>query len=204
MLISHEHQFIFIKTRKTAGSSIENYLQPYSQEGPKIPQWKDKHVPASVIKDLVGPEKWSIYTKIIAFRNPWDQVVSLYHWRRRKRPFGSLAMKLLKGKQVINSAAKLGFQEWVQYKNLDLNENREIIYPEGDMPDYHVIYFENLEQNLKEICNQIGIPFEASRIPMLKGGLRPKKPYQAYYDDKSREIVRQAFSREIEDFGYTF
>jgi len=29
MIISHSHKFIFIKTPKTAGSSITDYLEPY-------------------------------------------------------------------------------------------------------------------------------------------------------------------------------
>lgn len=32
MIISHKHNFIFIKTAKTAGSSIEAYLSPFCGE----------------------------------------------------------------------------------------------------------------------------------------------------------------------------
>ncbi len=32
MIVSHEHEFIFIKTRKTAGTSIEVFLGPLAGE----------------------------------------------------------------------------------------------------------------------------------------------------------------------------
>jgi chondroitin 4-sulfotransferase 11 len=43
---------------------------------------------------------------------------------------------------------------------------------------------------------------EASTIPHEKRSDRG--PYQDYYDDESREIVAQLYSKDIETFGYTY
>jgi len=204
MLVSHTHKFIFIKTRKTAGSSIEKFLEPYAQVGPTISEWEDHHTPAQIVKDYVGDQKWKEYTKIISMRNPWDQVVSLYYWRGRKRKRRHLFSKFIRGKQVINPARKMEFGEWVRFKNDSLNENRVITYIDGKLPQYDYIHFEDLTNSLEAVCKKIGIPFSQESLLHLKGGHRPNGAYQSYYDQETREIVRHAFSLEIEDFGYTF
>ena len=112
MLISHRKKFIFTKTVKTAGTSVESYFEPYCMpEG----QWKKSHgreeyvsdtgivgyrgpnpvngiwynhMAASEIRDLIGADVWNQYFKFTVVRNPFDKLVSgfymLVEGRRKK------------------------------------------------------------------------------------------------------------------------
>lgn len=105
MLVSHRHKFIFTKTFKTAGTSIEHYFEPYclpqgmrasgdeeivSKEGVvgkrgafgKQHQWY-AHMPAAKIKDQLNEEKWASYFKFSVVRNPFDKMVSAYFFLLR-------------------------------------------------------------------------------------------------------------------------
>ena len=54
MLVSHDYRFIFIKTKKTAGSSLETYLKPYCENGIVGKKLDEKHTTAGEIKAIVG------------------------------------------------------------------------------------------------------------------------------------------------------
>jgi hypothetical protein len=103
MLISHRFRFIYLKTRKTAGTSVEAYFEPYCvdperREPPphereaEVTKWGVvgyrgeyrsgevwfNHMPASRIRELVGDDVWGSYLKFCVVRNPFDKVVSLF------------------------------------------------------------------------------------------------------------------------------
>ena len=89
MIISHKYQFIFIKTRKTAGTSIEAYLSQYcgdadvltpifpSVTGHRPRNWGDyyNHIDAFSIRESIGPDIWDKYYKFCIERNPWDKTL---------------------------------------------------------------------------------------------------------------------------------
>ncbi len=108
MIISHTHKFIFIKSWKTAGTSIEAALSEYcSGEDIVTPlgdydfnrsgegEWIHKslnagdfkqHDYAQTIKDKLPPEIWQTYFKFSIARNPWDRAVSFFFWEKRRDP----------------------------------------------------------------------------------------------------------------------
>src|SRR5689334_12041430 len=107
MLISHRKRFIYTKTVKTAGTSVESYFEPYCmREG----EWTFSHareesvseagivgirsgepleiqgviwwnhMPAKTIRALIGDAVWNDYFKFCIVRNPFDAVVSAYRF----------------------------------------------------------------------------------------------------------------------------
>ena len=102
MLISHSLKTIFIKTRKTAGSSFERYIYENHFDpdhdiltGSKIDGTPWVNIPSHVrghmdweqIRNLIkvnGHDWWDTYTKVTIERNPWDKVVSQF-WFFRKQ-----------------------------------------------------------------------------------------------------------------------
>lgn len=99
MIISHRYKFIFIKTLKTAGTSIEIFLGKicgdddiittiYPKECQHVPRnyMKDNrrirfynHMPAHAIEAEILEEVWDEYYKFCFERNPWDKTLSHYH-----------------------------------------------------------------------------------------------------------------------------
>jgi hypothetical protein len=107
MLISHRKRFIYTKTVKTAGTSVESYFEPlcmrdgewtfshargeYVSEAGVVgvrtgepleiqgALWWN-HMPAQAIRALVGESTWGSYFKFCVVRNPFDAMVSAYRY----------------------------------------------------------------------------------------------------------------------------
>jgi hypothetical protein len=114
MLISHSRRFIYLKTVKTAGTSVEAYfekhcLPPDQQvfqhsrecyEGPtgvvgfrgenaRRHPWFN-HMSAAAIRAKIAPAQWTQYFKFCVVRDPFDKLVSGFHMfdkRRHDRPW---------------------------------------------------------------------------------------------------------------------
>ena len=167
MIISHKHKFIFFKTRKTAGSSIQVALADHC--GPEdiiTGQYRlgvddnshsaglnmDKfftthpHPELVEVRKFLGEDIWNSYFKFAFVRNPFDIAVSRYHWD-------------LKGKLGIQETSVEGFQNWVRTGGL-FDKDRAHLYIGGANVELDFIgYYENLEEDITHICNKIGIPF---------------------------------------------
>ena len=88
MNISDKYELIFFHLPKCAGKSIVNCLDIKTSDktnvesgliqtitlGHELAYWNSK----------VYPEKWNKYFKFTVVRNPWDKVVSLYHFRKKE------------------------------------------------------------------------------------------------------------------------
>lgn len=205
MLVSHTHKFIFVKTHKTAGSSLESYLMPFCEENGIIDTVKFRsHRPASSIKEMVGDEIWNTYTKICPVRNPWDKMVSLYFWRTRRRPFYYYLYRMIKGKHPQPLEQRLNFENLLMAQNVNCNLDKKIMFISDRWEDYFFIRYEHLLEDLEKLCSKVDIPFEASKLPEKKVGFRKDKEYREYYSEETKKIVEKAFKEEIERFGYSF
>ena len=69
-----------------------------------------------------------------------------------------------------------------------------------------VIKKENLEDDIKTVCDNVGIKFDKDRILGFKTHYRNKniKSYRDYYTDEEIEIVKNCFNAEISLFSYEF
>src|SRR6476620_9128581 len=99
VIISHKYRFIFVKTLKTAGTSIEVFLSqhcgPDDVLTPILPHVEPhrprnhegffNHMPAAAIRDRVGPDVWRGYFKFCVERNPWDKTLSYYHMQNGRQ-----------------------------------------------------------------------------------------------------------------------
>lgn len=206
MLVSHSHKFIFIKPKKVAGSSIQAYLARFCKDGIIHSRDPKSHMKAVDVKKLVGDEIWNSYLKVTAVRNPWDKTVSLYFWRRRNRPFYIYLKRILAGKPMHSLAVRLSFKEFVkELLKLDvLNEDRTITHVDGKIPNYHFIRYEYMHEDLKKFSEQIGETYDPNDMPQKKVGHRKKSSYREHFDEDSKKCVQQAYSYEIDRFGYTY
>jgi hypothetical protein len=202
MIISHEHEFIFVKTEKTAGTSMEVYLSnhcgPLDVVTPIIPHVEPhvshnyegyyNHMPACEIREQTDHNCWDTYFKFCVERNPWDKTISHYHMvKSRWNADLSFEHYLLEGKFPIN------FPKYTDPKNPS-----KVIVDE-------VLYYENLVDDLDRVFKRIGIPFHGSLGVAAKSEYRnDKRHYADVYTPEQALLVGDAFKQEIFLHGYTF
>jgi hypothetical protein len=218
VIVSHEHGFVFMKTRKTAGTSVEialsrvcgdnDVITPVTEVDevlrraaggrgpqhfltpPNLERKAFNHMPVSMVRTMLGRKQFESYFSFAIERNPWDAVVSLFHWRNRDAEPGSAVQSF--GEYVASEAV-----ETFAAKN-------QRIYLRGQVAVDRVLRYENLADELAAVWSELDLPGSPD-LPHAKAGVRPRGPsYRSYYDDASRERVAELFAAPIADLGYEF
>lgn len=210
MIISHKYKFIFVKTRKTAGTSIEVFLSKvcgeediiapldmflekdhrdrnWNNQGVKFPE---THMGVRGIKKRVPESIWNSYFKFCVERNPWDKVISQYYFFKH-HPDHARQIKTFA--QYMSYPDKLPVDYW---RYMDFNNQVAVD---------RVLRYESLNQELDEVFGQLGIPFDGTLHEKAKGAYRAdRRHYREVFTPRQAEIVRRHFVREIDLFGYIY
>jgi hypothetical protein len=202
MIISHKYRFIFVKTLKTAGTSIEVFLSQHCGPDdvvtpilphvePHRPRNHDgffNHIPAAAIRNTVRPAVWDSYFKFCVERNPWDKTLSYYHMTNAREGGG------------------LMFDQFLQRNDFPVNFPK---YTDPGDPTRlivdRVLRYEGLTQELAEVFDTLGIPFDGSLGVNAKSEYRSdRRPYREVYTLRQAELVDRAFEAEQALHGYEF
>lgn len=228
VIISHKHKFIFIKTIKTAGTSIEYYLSQFCGEDdvltplyPKIEPHKAQHnkglwnpfpelseVPTNektaILWDLIKAKKFRNHSSAmnVKHRIPARIWNSYYKFCVDRNPWDkSLSQYHMRRKR---QGGTMTFDQYLEYGKLCHNAPKYIDHSGNLMVD-RVLKFESLEQDLGEVFKELSIPFKDGLNVKAKGGYRAdRRPYQEVYTAEQKDHIAQAFSREIAMHGYEF
>lgn len=226
MIISHTHRFIFVKSLKTAGTSLEAALSQscggndivtrlgdYEYNRDETGEWVHKsmnegpyeqHDDAARIRDSLPPEVWSSYFKFSITRNPWDRALSYFFWDRRQDASLTPPKRLIHNLGVPFddfTPVKRKFGEFI--KGGTLENNDRFYVADGKLCVDFVIRYEHLTEDADLVCDRIGV--SRVRLPRLKAGIRKgKRHYAEYYDDETRGIVAELHRNDIHLFDYQF
>jgi len=206
MIISHKYKFIFVKTRKTASTSIEVALSKLcTQEdivtpiNPKVEGHQPRnyggffnHISLPKIKSKISPELYKTYYKFIFERNPWDKMVS-YYWYCKKRwnvteNFREFCLKCKK-ENIGNYSIPSDIDRYSINGKIDVD---------------FIGRYESLESDFKKICRKLEIPFTGNLTREKSDFRQDQGHYFSYYDSETKKKIEQEFAREIKTFGYTF
>jgi hypothetical protein len=227
MIISHTYKLIFLKTSKTAGTSIEIALSQYC--GPE-----DIITPISPADEAFRRE--------LGFRTAQNFVVpykqySLQNWisalrlGRRLQFHNHIAardVRMLIGRRIWDDYFKFCFERnpWDRFISmyywrcrqeprpsisafmdsgaLDIMKQKGFgIYTIDSRIAVDKVYrYEDREDALEDIRSRVGLP-EKLRLPKAKGGFRTdKRPYRDILTPAEIERIARKFSQEISLFGY--
>jgi hypothetical protein len=199
-MISDKHKFIFIHIPKTGGTSIERAFNINARTEKDISNSlgntysENKHWKTADYETNF-PELFDSYFKFMFIRNPWDRLVSRYEWQKFVLPESHANFQIIKErtfKEFVEQRASPIFTKW---SYVDLMHNKS-----GKRVVDFVGRFENLQNDFDILCDKIKVQRkELSNTNHIK-----RKHYSEYYDDKTREIVRLVYSKDIEYFGYNF
>src|SRR5690625_4132705 len=218
MLLSLKHNFLFIHTAKTGGTSVRAALSRYRYQGryglamflsDKLDQLTGhrigakfpRHAKAIAAREMLPRDLYDQLFKFAFVRNPWDLQVSSFHHIRRERPH-------LMGQYSEDFE---GFLRWkldperpYQY-HIDTSIELQSDYMvdlQGQLIVDLIGKYESLADDYARICAQIGIPAKA--LPHKRKSQDRKRDFRSYYNDETAELVAHRFERDITLFGYTF
>lgn len=231
MLVSHRKQFIFTKTAKTAGTSVESYFEPFCMPPG---EWEESqaraehvsesgivgyrgtepgtytfwnHMPAASIRDQVGAKVWDTYYKFTVVRNPFAKLVSgWYHFHRPNVTWKSTAKSALRdagGLSLVLSGKKdiHDFRTWIAAGGRVMDRDKYLI--DGEVCVDFFIRYESLEADIVKVNKRLGLIQEGRTIPSLNAGIRSRRfDVPQFYDARTEAIVRKTYAFEVEYFGY--
>ncbi len=215
MLISYQKRFIFVHVPKVAGSSIRDAIQRYAYR-PDMYLWNRvlrklglrARLPASPIYSLsthstAGEAKHHLPSEVFAgffkfafVRNPWDHLVSKYHFILKRPPHRHY--------EIVRTLSC--FRDYVRW----LEENPgEALH--GALQKYFVTdhsgqmlvdflgRYENLQDDFQTACRRVGIHATLPHVNVSK-----HDDYRAYFDSETIDVVGRLFAPDIKFFGYDF
>ena len=230
MIVSHEHKFIFLKTKKTAGTSIElalsslcgadDIITPLTEIdealrtgqrgaqnwrlhgwwGSKRPLWKRRFLKFTA-------EDYGFYNHM-----PAEQAKALLNDDKAWRSYFKFAFDRNPWDRQVSfyhhryrrEAKPPPFASFIHKDRRARINNYEIYAIDGTVSVDYVGRFESLEQDLKHALDQVGLTLDAA-LPRAKTTFRRSTaPYRDYYDGDTRAIVGDWYSREIELLDYEF
>lgn len=218
MILSDKKKFIFIHIFKTAGTSISDELLPYARlkerfvyqfrltrklvtaverifklqdEGQKRFTGFHKHSTANAIKTKLGDSTYANYFTFCFVRNPYDHMVSLYHYIRES-----------KSHKFNQQANRLTFTEFVAfYIGQSPLRQVDFIFNKDEKIVEFIGRFENISEDFKSIADRIGI--KSKNLGVLNSSRRGDD-FMRYFDDERTLIMfNRYFENDFKYLGYS-
>lgn len=222
MLLSHAHRFIYLKTRKTAGTSVEVLLEPLCAPPGHVVKhgapetvtpfgiigFRGKrdlggdatfrnHMSAAVIRDFL-PDEFAAYARIANVRNPYDKTISGYHhWSGT----------------TVAEASRLASEDPAKLRELfvgllpkALIDEKDTLLIDGSSVVSHVVRFEALQSDLEALnaSLNLGLGDLSTKLPKLKMTARKTSgpPWLAYLNRQSIRTINERMGWYFDMFGY--
>ena len=216
MIVSHKYRFIFLRTEKTASTSMIQALQGILDENDvqarsdrpswakfspihhralrrHCPQWfgLHTHATASQVRDVIGRKIFDSYYKFVVERNPWDRQVSLYAHRQWKKGQTPDHFDRDMRSFIYRNTSYVRLNNWSKYAI-----GRDIVVD-------RVIRYERLADEIGDLVATLGLPGPLD-LPILRKYTKDRPHYATYYGDATRDLIGGWYAREIDALGYMF
>lgn len=227
MIVSHRYRFIFLKTRKTAGTSIEIALSKYLgehdiatpvDEGDEAlrqslgyrgaqnfkPPFSREALPVVRHPDLMTPGFRNHATALQASTRLGKRIWgSYYKFCFERNPWDRVASYYY---WLYKKAPRISMAQFIASgaPHLLREAGWHLYTIDGKIVVDRVCRYETLAQDLEEVRSRLGVP-EPLTLPNAKSGLRkPGQGYRELFDDRERRSIGHMFAPEIAQFGYRF
>lgn len=215
MIVSRGRQYIFVHIPKTGGTSLSLALEGRAKKDdiligdtPKAVQRRKrlqdvqtagrlwKHSDLRDITGLVTQSEIESFFVFTLVRNPWDRMVSYYHWLRAQS-FNHPA---------VTHAQTLGFSEFLNHpfiaRSIAANPYSSYVTDASGTERCQLfIRLEHLQNDLAPLEKHLG--FTLGDIPHENQSDR-QSGYRSSYTDKDAEHLATLAANDITRFGYSF
>jgi hypothetical protein len=216
MLISHRHGFAFIHVPKTGGTSVARALWRHADhtEG----YWANRclalvgihvnhyapvtmrkfrpHTPADELRRNLPAGTFERLFTFAFVRNPWDLLVSYYHFLRDAEGHGDHVSHRRR-----RTARLPDFEAYVRYEigRGKISQTRMVADRHGRVLVDFLGRYESLATDFAHACRRIGL--EAT---LGHANTSARTDYRDYYTPRLAALVRDHFADDVERFGYEF
>jgi hypothetical protein len=214
MILSRGRRYLFIHAPKTGGTSMALALEARALKDdimlgdtPKAKRRRTrldgvqaagrlwKHATLADLDGLVTAQELDDLFIFTMVRNPWDRMVSYYHWLQDQtfdHPVVALARDLDFGRFVADPAIAHSFQA--------APSASYVTDAQGGMRASLFIRLEHLAQDLAPLEAHLGFALD---LPHVNRSVR-QQDYRMAYTDDSRTRVAQMCAADIARFDYAF
>jgi len=216
MLISHRHGFAFIHVPKTGGTSVARALWRHADhtEG----YWANRclalvgihvnhyapvtmrkfrpHTPADELRRNLPAGTFERLFTFAFVRNPWDLLVSYYHFLRDAEGHGDHVSHRRR-----RTARLPDFEAYVRYEigRGKISQTRMVADRHGRVLVDFLGRYESLATDFAHACRRIGLA-----ATLGHANTSARTDYRDYYTPRLAALVRDHFADDVERFGYEF
>jgi hypothetical protein len=225
MIISHKHKFIFLKTEKTAGTSIEIALSKFCGKDDVITPILPIDEEIRRKYSYLGPQNYFLPVTLYTF-DDWRRLLLQ---RRRPAFYNHAGAKFVKkhvDPQIWEAYFKFCFErnpwdkaiswyywinqseprpsisEFIQSGKANTIKGYDVYTIDGEIVVDRVCFYEQMNQELDWLVNVLRLP-EKIELPKAKQEFREdKRNYKEILCDEDRNKISRIYAREIKQFGY--
>jgi hypothetical protein len=194
-----EHRCIFVHIPKAAGMSICRSLFGNLAGG---------HATLADYQVIFSKHEFDDYFKFSFVRNPWDRVLSAYHflcaggvtehdrnWAHHIRSYTDFDNFVLRGLRTTMMRNRLHFRSQSSFLRIPYN---------AQIPLDFLGYFENIQQDFDVIRQSMGLDNTTALRHVNKTTVEKVSDFRDAFTDQTRQIVADVYAEDIELLGYSF
>lgn len=189
-----EYRCIYYHIPKTAGLSVCQGL--FGHHGPG-------HIDARTYRLIFGRAHFEKYFRFTFVRNPWDRLVSAYHFLQAgglDREDRAWAKRHLGPYPDFPTFVRRGLTPSLARSSIHLRPQVDWLTVGDDFAVDFVGRFEHLNRDFAHVADTLGID---AALPHVNRSRRDRD-YRMAYDETTRDIVRSIYMADVDRFDYTF
>lgn len=233
MIVCHKHRFIFLKSTKTAGTSIEIALSRYCDKNDIVTPFGNPD--DEILRREYGGQR------PVNYAAPWreycaaDWLRVLRDREKKARYYNHITaheVHQLLPSEIWNDYFKFSFTRnpwdrvlshlhWVRYRRnaptmtlaayfaadehkILMRRGHALYTIAGEPAVDRICRYENLQEELDAVTTHLGLSAIDS-LPRAKAAQRQdRRPYREVFAAAERDMVAELFKEDIERFGYEF
>jgi hypothetical protein len=219
VIISHKHKFIFVKTKKTAGTSIEIALSEFCGPDDIV---TPLYPPDEMMRKSLGYRGSQHYYAPLFSYGPGDLVYRVWKGKKKIRYYNHITATEIRkytGEKIWNDYFKFCFERnpWDRmvsfyywyHKKEPRPTLREFIDSnaytiDGKIAVDRICRYEKLDEEMGDLTVRLNLP-KIPVLPRAKSDFRlDKRHYREILTDEEKKIIEKMFEKEIRLFGYEF